>query len=110
MRRVLALLLVCALGNTALAQQPTANPPPVTIVKPSLRKDPGAQYPRKAIDDGVRERMEVVVAVDIDAKGAVANVRIEAGAGHGFDEAALEAARGLTFDPATKDGVPVAAK
>jgi TonB family protein len=111
MRRVLAFALVCALGRAAYAQQTgTAEPPPVTIIKPSVRHDPGALYPRKAIDDGVRERMEVVLALDIDQTGKVTNVRVETGAGHGFDEAALEAARGLTFDPATRDGKPVASK
>jgi TonB family protein len=108
--RVLAFALTCVLARTAFAQDQPKEPPTVTIVKPSVRFDPGARYPRKALDDGVRERAEVTLIVDVDAAGRVTDVRVDQGAGHGFDEAALEAARELRFDPATRDGKPLPSK
>src|SRR5438132_2477046 len=103
--RVLAFALTCLLARTAWAQNPPPKEPPaVPVVKPSVRVDPGARYPRKALDDGVRERAEVSLVVDVDAEGKVTDLRVEQGAGHGFDEAALEAAREIRFDPATRDG------
>ena len=38
----------------------------------------------------------------------MSNVRVIEGLGHGLDEAALEAARGSTFEPATRCGKPIA--
>src|SRR5512138_1277825 len=95
--RVLALLLACSFPRTAHAQpkEPPAGdatrgstgggqPPAVTVIKPSVRFDPGAQYPRKALDDGVKERVEVTLIVDVDATGKVTDVHVDQGAGHGF--------------------------
>ena len=39
-----------------------------------------------------------------------ATLHVETAAGHGFDEAALEVAKGLVFQPATRDGKPIPAR
>ena len=93
--------------------QPPAQPPqrqPV-ITPPVVTKDEGAKYPQQAIDDKVTTPTEVVVILELDAAGAVKNATIDkSGDGHGFDDAALEAAKKLVFDPAKRDGKPIAAK
>ncbi|WNZ63135.1 energy transducer TonB [Myxococcus sp. MxC21-1] len=48
----------------------------------------------------------VVMWVDISETGAVSNVEVSQPAGHGFDEAAVEAVRQFQFEPAEVDGVP----
>jgi TonB family protein len=46
----------------------------------------------------------------VDAEGVVTDAEVESPQGHGFDEAALVAARNLRFAPATRDGIPVASR
>ena len=46
----------------------------------------------------------------MDATGVVTRAVVEKPVGHGFDEAAVEAAQKLQFEPATRDGKPVAAR
>ncbi len=61
--------------------------------------------------DGARKAKfqgSVVMAVDVDASGNVANARVMRSLGLGLDEKALEAVRQWTFTPATKDGRPAA--
>jgi len=92
------------------APAPAAKPQPVQITPPVLKKDDGARYPEEALRDKVREPAEVMLVLELDATGAVRNATVETGAGHGFDEAALEAAKTLQFDPALRNGQPIAAK
>ncbi len=89
---------------------PAQPPAPPTIVLPELKSDPGAAYPKQALVDGVKEPVTVILVLTLDATGKVTDAKVEAPMGHGFDEAALEAARQLVFSPATKNGTPVAAK
>lgn len=89
---------------------PPPPPAPASIVMPVLKKDEGAAYPEQAIADKIRETVSVVLILELDATGAVKNATVETPAGHGFDEAALEAARKLEFEPATRNGQPIAAK
>ena len=84
--------------------------PPPNIVLPSIKKDEGAPYPEQALKDGVRDTVTVVLVLTLDAGGRVTDARIDAPVGHGFDEAAVEAARHLEFTPATRNGTPMAAK
>jgi TonB family protein len=86
-----------------------APPPPKApvLVPPVVTSDPGALYPQQAIVDHVSNRVKVVVTVEVDRDGHVKSTKVDAPQGHGFDEAALEAAGGLVFRPGTKDGVPV---
>ena len=77
---------------------------------PVVRKNEGAQYPKQALDAGIRDLVEVPLVLTIDATGVVTRATVEKPVGHGFDEAAIEAAQRLQFDPATRDGKPVAAR
>ena len=90
-------------------EAPTA-PQAVTVEPPKLVKDEGAVYPQQAVTDGVREKITVVLVLEIDVTGAVRKATVETPQGHGFDEAALEAARKLVFEPAKRADRAVAAK
>jgi TonB family protein len=101
--------LVAALaGGLAQAQadadasMPAAAPEPTP---PSLNVHPEAPYPAEALRDRVEGN--VGLELDLDAGGNVVGVRVTAPAGHGFDEAASEAARRFTFDPARRGGIPI---
>lgn len=89
---------------------PPPAPAPAQITMPVIKKDEGVRYPEQALRDKVRDRVEVVVILELDAEGRVKTANVETPMGHGFDEAAIEAATKLEFDPATKNGKPVAAK
>lgn len=80
------------------------------VVSPVLLYDPGVAYPPRAIDEGFDETVTVPLVLGIDRQGAVTQAAIETPAGHGFDEAALSAARRLRFEPAERDGRPVASR
>jgi len=60
-------------------------------------------------EEGRRLRVEgeVVLEVLFGAAGTLRVLRVVQGLGHGLDEAAIEAARKISFRPATRDGVPV---
>ncbi|MGE4504685.1 MAG: TonB family protein [Desulfovibrionaceae bacterium] len=64
------------------------------------------QYPRKAL--ARRLTGLVVLRIAIDHEGRPTEVGVEREAGHGFDEAAAEAAMRSLFAPAMRDGRPVA--
>jgi len=49
----------------------------------------------------------VRVKITIDASGAITDVAVVSGLGHGLDESAIAAARRMTFSPATKCGKAV---
>jgi TonB family protein len=85
-------------------------PPPPTITPPVVTKDEGATYPAQAITDKVNQSVEIVLVLEVDPQGAVRKATVETPGGHGFDEAAVEAAKKLEFTPATRNGQPIAAK
>jgi len=124
-RRSLQLAVVCAtaLGTTvALAQavpsgtsgavavpgtaQPAASQARVT--PPQLKRFVSAPYPAEA----EKQKLEgnVVLQLDIDAEGRVASATVVNPAGHGFDEAAVEAAKQFEFAPALRNGKAVPAR
>ncbi len=108
------LALVVVLGalllpSLAKAQEAPASPPPEEtapladekLIPPVLKGDVQPIYPQAAKDAGIAA--DVLLNVDIDATGKVENATIlqpAAAAGYGFDEAALEAAKRLEFEPA----------
>jgi TonB family protein len=114
-RRALCTFAVAAavLGpaSAAQAQQDTTAggvpsvPQKDVVVPPVLRSRADAVYPA----DALRDRLEATVGLElvVDETGAVADARVVAPAGHGFDEAALAAVRGFTFEPARRNGAPV---
>jgi TonB family protein len=89
-----------------------AGEPPVrpNLTPPVLQYDGGILYPKQAIDEGIVRVVVVTLVVGIGADGAVTSAQVEEPAGHGFDEAATAAARGLRFEPAKREGVPVASR
>jgi len=109
---VLWVALCLALPGVARAQpaggQAAPSAPAVTM--PVLKKDEGVAYPRSALDAGFRAPAEVALTLTIDATGVVTRAVVETPAGHGFDEVAVAAAQRLVFDPAMRDGKPVAAR
>ena len=98
-----AAVIASLVAPSARAQMPNVIPPKATI-------DGGVAYPDQAIRDGVSMPATVMLRLTIDANGLVTDAQVETPAGHGFDEAALAAARTLRFAPATRDGIPVASR
>lgn len=89
---------------------PQTEPPKAAIEPPKLKQDSPARYPQKALDDHVREKVTLNLILEVDATGVVRSATVENPAGHGFDEAAASAASTLVFEPATRNGTPIAAK
>ncbi|MBV9947369.1 MAG: TonB family protein, partial [Myxococcales bacterium] len=105
------LLAILAAVSPASAQGPANEPPAKPVVTmPVVKTNEGAVYPPQALAEGFHEPAEVALLLTIDPSGAVSDARVETPVGHGFDEAAITAARALAFEPATRDGKPVAAK
>jgi len=61
-------------------------------------------YPKHARQKGMEGK--VVLSLLIDRSGRLIDACVLEKAGHGFDEAALEAVRSWTFMPALQDGIP----
>ena len=102
-------LVLCGSGAAAVAQQMPAAEEPV-VVPPQLRVDRGAAYPEQALRERVAAPTEVVLVLEVDAKGTVRSATVLEPGGHGFDDAATSAARDLVFAPATSVGSPVDAR
>ncbi len=96
---------VPAPGGSAVAPAPA---PAITM--PVVKKNDGVTYPKQALDEGFHDPAEVSLILTIDATGLVTRAMVEKPVGHGFDEAAVEAAQKLAFEPATRDGKPIAAR
>jgi TonB family protein len=98
----------------AVVQPPKDEPPPPApapvITPPVVKKDEGATYPAQALADKVKDPITVVVIVEIDASGNVQKAGVATPVGHGFDEAAIEAAKKLEYEPAKRNGQPVPSK
>ncbi|MCB9663373.1 MAG: TonB family protein [Alphaproteobacteria bacterium] len=79
---------------------------PLPIVQmPEITTYVEAPYPPDAEAGGIEGT--VVLLVTLDEEGVVEDVAIKAPAGHGFDEAALDAVRAMTFSPARTEEGPV---
>jgi TonB family protein len=104
--RAVALILVLLLAVPAGAQDaPDAGTPTGVLTKPpALLKQVEARFPPEASAQGLAGT--VVMEVDLGADGRVMDARVVQPAGHGFDEAALEAVRQFEFSPAEVDGQP----
>lgn len=105
----LATLTLLVGSRVAVAQnaREQAQPKAPVITAPSLKTGSPATYPEQALIDGVRDPMTVTLILTVDATGKVTDVKVQTPRGHGFDEAAVSAASGLVFVPATKDGKPM---
>ena len=109
MRSLAAACVVCVTASgVAFAQPPGETPPPPALEPPALLEFVEAPYPPEAEAAGLEAG--VVLEILIAADGTVAEASVVEPAGHGFDEAALEAVRQFQFSPAKRDGVPVPAR
>ncbi len=75
------------------------------VTPPVLRSRVDATYPPEALRD--RVSASVGLEVVVDESGHIATARVTTPAGHGFDQAALDAVRRFTFEPARRNGAPV---
>lgn len=113
----MAALLV---GSPALAQPAPAAPQaveaagpapelaPPDVVPPEVLAQVEPVYPERAREAGLEAR--VSLRLDIDREGRLTHAEVVEPRGHGFDEAALRAAEQLSFQPARRDGQPIAAR
>lgn len=63
------------------------------------------KYTDDAQAAGIEGRVRIQVTVD--ASGAILDVKVLSGLGHGLDESAIAATRRMSFSPATRCGKPV---
>lgn len=98
------------------APQPAAAPEPPPEAIPAVEMAPGSapvaletpapRYPTAALRRG--ESGEVLLRIDVDAEGRVADVGVVHGSGsRALDRAAISAVRGWRFLPGQRDGRPV---
>lgn len=83
------------------------NPQPAgdKLDPPELVTFVNATYPPDAMEQGIEGH--VLLLVEIDQEGKVAQVTVLTGAGFGFDEAAVAAVKGFMFKPALLNGEPI---
>lgn len=72
---------------------------------PRQRSMPRVVYTPQAMAAGVEGRVRLTVR--LDAEGRVLDADVLSSLGHGLDEAALDAVRRATFEPATHCGRPI---
>ncbi len=91
-------------------QEPPATPPASSpsLVPPRVVRSKPPVYPVSHLTHG--EHPTVVLKATILADGSVADVSVEHTAGEDFDQAAIEALRRWSFEPASRDGVAIASR
>ena len=111
--RAAVALSVVLLGRAASAQDPAGDstaPAPTDAanaapIAPTLKPHAEPIYPPDALRDHIAGT--VGLELTIDESGRVLDARVAQSAGHGFDEAALLAVQGWTFEPAQQAGKPI---
>jgi len=78
------------------------------VTPPELVKFVEAPYPEAARAAGLEG--SVVLELTLDADGKVTDAKVKEPAGHGFDEAAVAAAKQFVFSPARRGDRPVASR
>ena len=81
-----------------------------SITLPRPKTEVNASYPERALNEHITDTVTVSLLLEIDVDGKVRRASVLEPRGHGFDEAALTAAQALEFEPATRDGRPIAAR
>ena len=66
---------------------------------------PRASYTQKAREAGVSGTIRLLIGFSADGK--IKHILIIKSLGYGLNEEAVKAARGIRFEPATKDGKPI---
>ncbi len=78
----------------------------VVITQPKALNDVKGQYPQAFRD--LRRVVRVELMLTIGSDGAVKSVKVRKGAEQEFNDAAIRAVNQLKFEPATRNGVPIA--
>ncbi len=92
-----------------VAAEPTSAKP--VIVAPKVKKDDGVQYPKEALSAGIAEPLTVVLVVEVAPDGTVSSATVDQSSKvASIDDAAIAAGRKILFEPATRNGKPIAAK
>lgn len=101
----LALSRGVAAGRTGGAAREGAEAVGAALTPVQILSKPVPRYPEEAL----RRRVQGDVLVDVEFRysGAVEVLGVRRGLGHGLNESAIEAARGISFAPARRDGRPV---
>ncbi|HYP78501.1 MAG TPA: TonB family protein [Polyangiaceae bacterium] len=100
--------VACALAYPSIAVgQPDASAA-AALVPPKLVESVDPTYPEAKRASG--EAAKVTLTLTIDREGRVTDVAVAESAGADFDQAAIDATRGLRFEPAQKNGEAVPAK
>ena len=92
-------------GSTAERPAAAADDCQEDLVKAKPQALIQAAYSDDARAAGIEGRVRVQIT--IDASGAVVDAKLVSGLGHGLDEAALAAAKRMSFSPATRCGKAV---
>jgi TonB family protein len=79
---------------------------PGCITAPHTTYSPDPKYPKK--ESKARHRGTVVLDLVVGADGLPRDITVSRALSPEFDKAAIEAVRKWKFDPATRDGKPVA--
>jgi TonB family protein len=90
------------------AKPPDGQPAGALTKAPAVVTPAQPEYPPEAKAQGLTGA--VTLQIEISATGQVVDAVVTGPAGHGFDEAALAAARKLVFSPAEIDGKPAAVR
>jgi TonB family protein len=91
------------------APPPAPAIPPVAPAPPAPPALPAPAYPKDALAQHISGK--VVLLIDIDAQGNPTNVVVDKSEPPGvFDQVSIDAARKWKFQPAVKDGIPIAGR
>ena len=102
--------LAILLFANGLHAQPLQTPSEPTVTSPRLKSDAGVAYPEAALRARISQSVKVDLVLVLDTQGRVSDAQVVEARGHGFDQAALEAAKKLVFEPALRDGRAITAR
>ena len=106
---VVLLLCVHTVALRVHAQTGNAgNDPSAKVTPPALQTFVEAEYPQEAFEQGLQADVDLGLTIETD--GTVSEAVVLTPAGHGFDEAAVAAARQFVFLPAKRGTTPIRAR
>jgi TonB family protein len=98
-------------GGSGAIRVPAQNAPeeaPAPVTPPKIVHFEPSPYPPEAEKLGIEAN--VILQLDIDKDGRVTKAVVTQPAGHGFDEAAVQAAQNFLFEPARRGTTPIPAR